>query len=81
MQGEVPQITLPVCVSTTKMTIVVLKKLTAAYQRHQKQISAEQKAQKNHPKQGKITVKRQAKQNAVMTNRLSTPKNIKSCER
>ena len=41
----------------------------------------EKKALKNQPKQGKITVKELAKQNAGMTNIEITPKNIKSFER
>ena len=57
MQEEVTQKTVTFCVRTTKMTADVLKKVIAAYLRHQKQKSAEKKAQKNQPKQGKITVK------------------------
>ena len=81
MQEEVTQKTVTFCVRTTKMTADVLKKVIAAYLRHQKQKSAEKKAQKNQPKQGKITVKELAKQNAGMTNIEITPKNIKSFER
>ena len=75
MQEEVTQKTVTFCVRTTKMTADVLKKVIAAYLRHQKQKSAEKKAQKNQPKQGKITVKELAKQNAGMTNIEITPKN------
>ena len=57
MQEEVTQKTVTFCVRTTKMTADVLKKVIAAYLRHQKQKSAVKKAQKNQPKQGKITVK------------------------
>ena len=81
MQEKVTQKTVTFCVRTTKMTADVLKKVIAAYLRHQKQKSAEKKAQKNQPKQGKITVKELAKQNAGMTNIEITPKNIKSFER
>ena len=61
MQEEVTQKTVTFCVRTTKMTADVLKKVIAAYLRHQKQKSAEKKTQKNQPKQGKITVKELAK--------------------
>jgi hypothetical protein len=58
-----------------------LKKVLVAYLRHQKQKSVEKKAQKNQPKQGKVTVKELAKQNAGMVNIEITDKNIKSFER
>ena len=41
MQEEVTQKTVTFCVRTTKMTADVLKKVIAAYLRHQKQKSAE----------------------------------------
>ena len=78
MQEEVTQKTVTFCVRTTKMTADVLKKVIAAYLRHQKQRNMEKKALKNQPKQGKITVKELAKQNAGMSNIEITPKNIKS---
>ena len=81
MQEEVTQKTVTFCVRTTKMTADVLKKVIAAYLRHQKQRNMEKKALKNQPKQGKITVKELAKQNPGMTNIEITPKNIKSFER
>ena len=49
MQEAVTQKTVTFCVRTTKMTADVLKKVIAAYLRHQKQKSAEKKAQKNQP--------------------------------
>jgi hypothetical protein len=63
------------------MTADVLRKAITAYLRHQGKKHAERAAQKNQPKQGKITVKELAKQNAGMTNIEITPKNIKSFER
>ena len=45
-----------------------MRKVLAAYLRHHKQKSVEKKAQKNQPKQGKVTVKELAKQNAGMVN-------------
>lgn len=81
MQEEVTQKTVTFCIRTTKMTADVLKKAMAAYLRHQKQKKADKKALKNQPKQGKISVKELAKQNAGMTNIEITPKNIKSFER
>ena len=81
MQEEVTQKTVTFCIRTTKITADLLKKVLVAYLRHQKQKSVEKKAQKNQPKQGKITVKELAKQNAGMTNIEITPKNIKSFER
>ena len=63
------------------MTADILKKILAAYLRHQKQKQMEKKAQKNQPKQGKITVKELAKQNAGMVNIEITNRNIKSFER
>lgn len=81
MQEDVTQKTVTLCVRTTKMTADVLRKAMAAYLRHQKQKHAERKAKKSQPKQGKITVKKLAKQNAGMTNIEITPKNIQSFER
>ena len=81
MQEEVTQKTVTFCVRTTKMTADILKKILAAYLRHQKQKQMEKKAQKNQPKQGKITVKELAKQNAGMVNIEITNRNIKSFER
>ena len=81
MQEEVTQKTVTFCVRTTKMTADILKKILAAYLRHQKQKQMEKKAQKNQPKQGKITVKELAKQNAGMINIEITNRNIKSFER
>ena len=81
MQEEVTQKTVTFYVRTTKMTADILKKILAAYLRHQKQKQMEKKAQKNQPKQGKITVKELAKQNAGMVNIEITNRNIKSFER
>ena len=81
MQEEVTQKTVTFCVRSTKMTANILKKILAAYLRHQKQKQMEKKAQKNQPKQGKITVKELAKQNAGMVNIEITNRNIKSFER
>lgn len=81
MQEEVTQKTVTFCVRSTKMTADILKKILAAYLRHQKQKQMEKKAQKNQPKQGKITVKELAKQNAGMVNIEITNRNIKSFER
>ena len=81
MQEEVTQKTVTFCIRTTKITADLLKKVLAAYLRHQKQKSVEKKAQKNQPKQGKVTVKELAKQNAGMVNIEITNKNIKSFER
>jgi hypothetical protein len=81
MQEEVTQKTVTFCIRTTKMTADVLRKAVNAYLRHQNQKRAQKHAQKNQPKQGKITVKELAKQNAGMTNIEITPKNIKSFER
>ena len=72
MQEEVTQKTVTFCVRTTKMTADVLKKVIAAYLRHQKQKSAEKKAQKNQPKQGKITVKELAKQSGILSGNTAT---------
>ena len=65
MQEEVTQKTVTFCIRTTKVTADLLKKVLAAYLRHQKQKSVEKKAKKNQPKQGKVTVKELAKQNAA----------------
>ena len=81
MQEEVTQKTVTFCIRTTKVTADLLKKVLAAYLRHQKQKSVEKKAKKNQPKQGKVTVKELAKQNAGMVNIEITDKNIKSFER
>ena len=81
MQEEVTQKTVTFCIRTTKVKKDVLKKVLAAYLRHQKQKSVEKKAKKNQPKQGKVTVKELAKQNAGMVNIEITNKNIKSFER
>ena len=81
MQEEVTQKTVTFCVRATKITADLLKKVLVAYLRHQKQKSVEKKAQKNQPKQGKVTVKELAKQNAGMVNIEITDKNIKSFER
>ena len=56
MQEEVTQKTVTFCIRTTKVTADLLKKVLAAYLRHQKQKSVEKKAKKNQPKQGKVTV-------------------------
>lgn len=63
MQEEVTQKTVTFCIRTTKITADLLRKVLAAYLRHHKQKSVEKKAQKNQPKQGKVTVKELAKQN------------------
>ena len=68
MQEEVTQKTVTFCIRATKITADLLKKVLVAYLRHQKQKSVEKKAQKNQPKQGKVTVKELAKQNAGMVN-------------
>lgn len=85
MQEEVTQKTVTFCIRTTRLTAEILKKVLAAYLRHQQQKKAEKKAvrlaSKNQPKQGKITVKELAKQNAGMVNIEITNKNIKSFER
>lgn len=81
MQEEVTQKTVTFCIRTTKITADLLRKVLAAYLRHHKQKSVEKKAQKNQPKQGKVTVKELAKQNAGMVNIEITDKNIKSFER
>ena len=81
MQEEVTQKTVTFCIRTTKITADLLKKVLAAYLRHQKQKSVEKKAKRNQPKQGKVTVKELAKQNAGMVNIEITNKNIKSFER
>lgn len=81
MQEEVTQKTVTFCIRTTKITADLLRKVLAAYLRHHKQKSVEKKAQKNQPKQGKVTVKELAKQNAGMVNIEITNKNIKSFER
>ena len=52
MQEEVTQKTVTFCIRTTKVTADLLKKVLAAYLRHQKQKSVEKKAKKNQPKQG-----------------------------
>ena len=57
MQEEVTQKTVTFCIRATKITADLLKKVLVAYLRHQKQKSVEKKAQKNQPKQGKVTVK------------------------
>ena len=81
MQEEVTQKTVMFCIRATKITADLLKKVLAAYLRHQKQKSVEKKAQKNQPKQGKVTVKELAKQNAGMVNIEITNKNITSLEK
>lgn len=81
MQEEVTQKTVTFCIRASKITADLLKKVLVAYLRHQKQKSVEKKAQKNQPKQGKVTVKELAKQNAGMVNIEITDKNIKSFER
>ena len=52
MQEEVTQKTVTFCIRTTKVTADLLKKVLAAYLRHQKQKSVEKKAKKNQPPQG-----------------------------
>ena len=61
MQEEVTQKTVTFWIRTTKITADLLRKVLAAYLRHHKQKSVEKKAQKNQPKQGKVTVKELAK--------------------
>ena len=80
MQEEVTNKTITFCVRTTKMTAEVLRKVLAAYLRHQKE-KQQMKRADTTPKQGKITVKELAKQNAGMVNIEITSKNIKSFER
>ena len=46
MQEEVTQKTVTFCIRTTKVTADLLKKVLAAYLRHQKQKSVEKKAKK-----------------------------------
>ena len=75
MQEEVTQKTVTFCIRATKITADLLKKVLVAYLRHQKQKSVEKKAQKNQPKQGKVTVKELAKQNASMLLSVSFPRN------
>lgn len=81
MQEEVTQKTVTFCVRTVKISAEILKKLMIAYLNQQKQRKAQIKAKMNQPKQGKITVKELAKQNAGMVNIEITNKNIKSFER
>ena len=57
MQEEVTQKTVTFCIRATKITADLLKKVLVAYLRHQKQKSVEKKAQKNQPKQGKVTTR------------------------
>lgn len=78
MQEEVNQKTVALCIRTTKLTADVLKTAIRAYLRKQNQI-LQQKRQE--PKQGKVTVKKLAKQNGGMTNIEITNKNIRSFER
>ena len=82
MQEEVTQKTVTFCIRATKITADLLKKVLAAYLRHQKQKSVEKKAQKNQPKQGKVNGKR-AGQNRMPGWSISRSrnKNIKSFER
>ena len=75
MQEEVTQKTVTFCIRATKITADLLKKVLVAYLRHQKQKSVEKKAQKNQPKQGKVTVKELAKQNAGMPSGLTLAPN------
>lgn len=52
MQEEVTQKTVTFCVRTTKMTADVLKKVIAAYLRHQKQRNMEKKASEKSAETG-----------------------------
>ncbi len=85
MQEEVNNKTVTFYIQTAKMTASVLKSAMRLYlQHHEKKKTVKQQkkaAAKNEPKQGKITVKELAKQNAGMVNIEITPKNIKSFER
>ena len=47
MQEEVTQKTVTFCIRTTKITADLLKKVLAAYLRHQKQKSVEKKAKRS----------------------------------
>ncbi|WP_233434756.1 hypothetical protein [[Ruminococcus] lactaris] len=58
MQEEVTQKTVTFYVRTTKMTADILKKILAAYLRHQKQKQMEKKAQKNQPKEKHLSLKK-----------------------
>lgn len=79
MQEEVTNKTLTFCIRTTKMTADVLRKVILLYLQSRKQNVM--KSQKHEFKQGKITVKELARQNAGMENIEITPKNIKSFEK
>ena len=89
MQEEVTNKTVVLVVRASKLTGNLLLSAIKAYLRHhdqkktqKKNIKMQQKAaKKNQPKQGKITVKKLASQNAGMTNIEIDNKNIKSFER
>lgn len=85
MQEEVTNKTVTLCIRTTKLTLGTLWKAVKLYLKHQdekKRVKqATKNAKKNQPKQGKVTVKELAAQNAGMTNIEITDKNIKGFER
>ena len=89
MQEEVTNKTVTLVIRAMKLTSGVLLSAIKAYMRYhdqkktqKKNIKMQQKAaKKNQPKQGKITVKELASQNAGMTNIEIDNKNIKSFER
>ena len=85
MQEEVNNKTVTLIIRTGKLTLSTLWKAVKLYLKHQdeknKAKKAVKQARKNQPKQGKITVKELAAQNAGMTNIEITDKNIKGFER
>ncbi len=89
MQEEVTNRTVTLVIRTTKLTSNVLLSAIKSYLRHHNQKKTQKKnmksqiktAKRNQPKQGKISVKELAAQNAGMTNIEIDQKNIKSFER
>lgn len=89
MQEEVNNKTVTLIIRTGKLTLGTLWKAVKVYLKNQDEKKkakvaekrAEKNAKKNQPKQGKITVKELAAQNAGMTNIEITDKNIKGFER
>lgn len=81
MQEEVTQKTVTMCIRTSKMTLDVLVKAVRLYLKQQEKHQAKKQAGKQQPKQGKVTIKQLASQNAGMTNIEITNKNIRGFER
>ena len=80
MQEEVTQKTVTFCIRATKITADLLKKGSCCVSASSEAEISREESTKNQPKQGKVTVKELAKQNAGMVNieitdKISSPLN------